>query len=71
MILYRPTDGDVQTTPSSIRPRSCFIMTQLGGAISPRVLDVRSSVERLMNSAGFTCFDADSATQGRDFLLKI
>lgn len=71
MILYRPTDGDVQTTPSSVRPRSCFIMTQLGGAVPQSVLDIRSRVESLMASAGFTCFDADSVTQGKDFLLKI
>lgn len=71
MILYRPTDGDVQTTPGSIRPRSCFIMTQLGGAVPQVVLEIRSRVEGLMASAGFTCFDADSVTQGRDFLIKI
>src|SRR5690606_6451039 len=71
MILYRPTDGDVQTTPSPVRPRSCFIMTQLGGAVPPSVTEIRSRVEALLASAGYTCFDADSVTQGRDFLIKI
>lgn len=71
MILYRTTDGDVQTTPSSVRPRSCFIMTQLGGAVPPSVTEIRSRVEALLASAGYTCFDANSVTQGRDFLIKI
>lgn len=71
MILYRPTDGDVQTTPTPIRPRTCFVMTKLGQPIPPTCLEIRQQVESILTENKFGCIDANSATTGRDFLHKI
>lgn len=71
MIPYRPTDGDAQTTPASIRPRTCFLMTKLGEAIPDSCQTIRTDVERILNDHAIECIDANSATTGRDFLLKI
>ena len=71
MILYRPTDGEIHTTPIRLRPRCAFIMSQLGGPVPEIVLDVRRSLLRLLSEHSYSALDADSLTTGKDFLLKI
>lgn len=71
MILYRPTDGDVENKPIIIRPRTCFLMTKLGNPISDELLEMRESVTSILNEFKYGCIDANSMTTGKDFLLKI
>jgi hypothetical protein len=71
MIYYQPTTGDPHTAGIPPRPRHCFLMTQLGGAIHPELQAMRDLVERVLGSHRFTVIDADSQTTGRDFLMKI
>jgi hypothetical protein len=46
-------------------------MAQLGGEVPDLVLQVRSSVLRLLAEHSYSAIDADSLTTGKDFLLKI
>jgi hypothetical protein len=71
MILYRPTDGDVQNMPITIRPRTCFLMTKLGNPISGELSEMRKSVTKILREFTYECIDANSMTTGKDFLLKI
>ncbi len=71
MIYYQPTSGDPHTGRIAIRPRHCFLMTQLGGDIDPELAAMRHSVETVLARHRFDVVDADSRTTGRDFLLKI
>lgn len=71
MILYRPSDGDVQSAPVQWRPKTAFIMAQLGGEIPQKVSDARREVDVALKAHGFNSIDADSVTTGKDFLNKI
>lgn len=71
MIRYNPIDGDAITNTLPVRPRYCFLMTQLGGDIDPDILNIRADIERSCSNYKFQLIDASSATTGRDFLLKI
>ena len=71
MILYRPTDGDVHTSPIQWRPRTCFVMAQLGPPIPPKLQDARSDFEQVLDRFDYKQIDADAVTTGQDFLLKI
>lgn len=71
MIFYNPTNGDVLSTPISYKPRSCFIMTQLGHDLPDNAKIIRANLKRLILSKGFKEIDANSAVSGRDFLTKI
>jgi hypothetical protein len=71
MIYYRPTDGDPHLAPLRFRPRTCFLMTQLGGSIPPILSDIRTALKEVLLERSFSLIDADSAVTGRDFLIKI
>jgi hypothetical protein len=71
VIYYRPTDGDPLTTPVRTRPRTCFLMTQLGGPVPPILAEIRSALLAALNEHGYRLVDADSLVTGKDFLLKI
>lgn len=71
MILYRPTDGDVNLAPIKWRPKTAFIMSQLGGRVPTTVTDVRNRVQSILVDHDFSMIDADSVTTGKDYLLKI
>ena len=71
MIYYHPIDGDVYSSPITMRPKTCFLMTKLGQPIPPRILEVRRSVEKILFANNFEHIDASSFTLGRDFLFKI
>jgi hypothetical protein len=71
MIYYSPLDGDPQVTPLRLRPRTCFLMTQLGGSVPPVVPEIRSAIREVLKEHAYSLVDADSAVTGRDFLLKI
>ena len=71
MILYRPTDGDVHANPLEFKPRTCFVMAQLGGSIPPELREARKAFAEILPTYKYRQVDADGVTTGRDFLLKI
>ncbi|TDG12871.1 hypothetical protein E2F43_15035 [Seongchinamella unica] len=71
MILYRPTDGEVLTTAVTPRPKTCFLMTQLGTPVPAEISRIRSSVENQLKKKKIELIDADSVVTGGDFLDKI
>jgi hypothetical protein len=71
VIHYRPTDGDAQVTPLRARPRTCFLMTQLGGTVPPPLDEIRERLRRVLAAGEYDLVDADSVITGKDFLLKI
>lgn len=71
MILYELTNGDPYTRKIDYRPRTCFLMTQLGGTVPPEVDDIRRDLGSVLDTHGFKLIDANSTITGRDFLTKI
>lgn len=71
MIFYRPTDGDVESTPINWRPRTCFLMAAMGGSVPDDVLSAKRKVAAALRRARFSIVDAASFTTGKDYLLKI
>ena len=70
MIFYRPTDGDPYTTAIKYRPRTCFLMTQLGEPHA-EVVAIRAHILDILSTFDIKLIDADSKVTGKDFLLKI
>jgi hypothetical protein len=70
MISYRPTDGDPYTQPIEYRPKTCFLMTQLGNP-GKEVLAIRHNLTNVLHQSGIEVIDAGSVVTGKDFLLKI
>jgi hypothetical protein len=71
MILYDPTNGDVVTTPTECRPRTCFFMSKVGDSAPPVVQEVRGRLSSLLAEIGYSLIDATDITTGKDFLRKI
>lgn len=71
MIYYKPTDGEIQTTPIESRPKHCFLMTQLGEPIPDKIEQIRVEVLDVLDTFGYGLLDANSKVTGRDFLIKI
>src|SRR4051812_18325345 len=71
MIFYRPTDGDVETSPVAWRLRTCFLMSAMGGSLPAEVLNTKRRVRGILRASNFRIVDAASVTTGKDYLLKI
>ena len=71
MIFYRPTDGDVENTPISWRPRTCFLMAAMGKPIPAEVSNAKKRVKAVLRRAKFDIIDAADVITGKDYLLKI
>lgn len=71
MIYYKPTDGEIQTTPIESRPRECFLMTQLGEPVPEQVSQIREEIRKILADFKYGLLDANSKVTGRDFLIKI
>lgn len=71
MILYGLVDGDVHTRKIRYRPRTCFLMTQLGEPIPEEVVNIRQDLKRALELHNVALIDANSEITGKDFLLKI
>jgi hypothetical protein len=71
MILYDPTNGDVVTTPTECRPRTCFFMSKVGRDAPPIVAEVRSRLSALLGEIDYFLIDATQITTGKDYLRKI
>ena len=71
MILYRPIDGDVLSTPIHLKIKTCFLMRQLKDPIPPILEEMKIKLTAILSEGGIKIIDADSRTMGRDLLLKI
>ena len=71
MIFYSPINGDATTTGIVSRPRTCFLMTQLGRPIPAILGEIRDSIIQVLKNYKMELIDADSVITGRDFLIKI
>jgi hypothetical protein len=71
VIYYRPTDGDVHGAGVAWRPRTCFLMSAMGGRLSPELERAKHRVRALLRAAGIGVVDASSVTTGKDYLLKV
>ena len=71
MIHYSPVDVDPRRGPIRWRPKTAFIMQQLGTPIPRLVKSTRKQVETGLTRAGFSVVDAKTLTTGHDYLLKI
>ncbi len=71
MIYYSPTNNDVLQNFITYRPKTCFLMTQLGGELSPKLKKIISDLKDHLKKAGIDIMDANSLVTGSDFLDKI
>ena len=71
MINYSLIDGDVYSKQIKYRPRTCFIMTKLGGKIPKEISNMKKTAAKYLKSQKFEVIDASSKVTGRDFLFKI
>jgi hypothetical protein len=71
MILYRLNEGLAYQEKVLYRPRTCFLMTQLGDPVPPEVEAVRKKLKSALDEYGVELIDADSEVTGGDFLFKI
>jgi len=71
MITYSPVDGDALISGIKNRPKTCFLMTQLGEPVASEVVEIRESLRKILMPHGVALIDASSQVTGRDFLLKI
>ncbi|NNM59100.1 MAG: hypothetical protein HKM04_04730 [Legionellales bacterium] len=54
-----------------IRPRHCFLMTQLGTPIPEEVLEIVKKVTEICNLNNYMVIDATEEVTGRDFLGSV
>jgi hypothetical protein len=71
VILYRLNGGQVYQEPVLYRPRTCFLMTQLGEPVPEEVVEIRRSLKTILDQHDIALIDADSEITGGDFLIKI
>lgn len=71
MILYRLNEGLAYQEKVLYRPRTCFLMTQLGDPVPPEVDAIRKKLKSALDEYDVKLIDADSEVTGGDFLFKI
>ncbi|MBA2692675.1 MAG: hypothetical protein H0U65_09305 [Rubrobacter sp.] len=71
MILYRLNEGLAYQEKILYRPRTCFLMTQLGDPVPPEVDSIREKLKSALEEHDVALIDADSEVTGGDFLFKI
>jgi len=71
MIIYDPIEGDAYSKKVNYRPKTCFVITQLGEPIPELVNKIRRTLNKSLKAREIKVIDANSAMTGRDFLDKI
>lgn len=71
MILYRPIDGEVLSSPVKYQPSTCFLMTKLGTPVPKDLQRIRKRIASVLKKEKIKIIDANSVVTGRDFLLNI
>jgi hypothetical protein len=70
-MIYQPTDGELLDRLTECRPKTCFLMTQLGKPVPAVVGEIRNKLVNLLRRHGIKLLDANAEVTGRDILLKI
>ena len=70
-MIYQPTDGEILDRLTKCRPKTCFLMTQLGEPMPANVREIRSKLVNLLRPHGIKLLNAKAEVTGRDILLKI
>jgi hypothetical protein len=71
VIYYSPVNGDVRQEPVLWRPKTAFIMQQLGDPVPDAVLDTRRAIDQVLKRTGWSAIDASDEVTGQDYLAKI
>ena len=71
MIIYDPISGDAYSKRIYYRPRTCFVITQLGEPIPELVNKIRRTLNKSLKAREIKVVDANSVMTGKDFLDKI
>jgi len=71
MNFYNPNSGEVDTGPVAYRANTCFLLTQIGGALTNEVEHIQQAILSVLKSRNIKLTDATSEVTGKDFLLKI
>jgi len=71
VIYYRPTDGDPYPASLVLRPRTCFLITQLGQPLPDSLPEIHDIIRATCAKKRFQVRDATALVTGKDFLLKI
>jgi hypothetical protein len=70
-LIFSPVDLSELRGPFKPRPRSAFLMLQLGGTISAQELHIQRLVERLLSIRGIETVTAAAVRGTGDYLQKI
>ena len=70
MIYYSP-DNDPVTQWIKYNPKSCFLMTQLGGVRPLDLIEIIDKAKSILEDRKIKLLDANSEITGKDFLNKI
>jgi len=71
MIIYNPIEGDAYSKRVNYRPKTCFVITQLGEPIPGLVNKIRRTLNKSLKAKEIKVVDANSVMTGKDFLDKI
>jgi hypothetical protein len=71
MIIYDPIEGDAYSKRVNYRPKTCFVITQLGEPIPLLVNKIRRTLNKSLKARDIKVVDANSVMTGKDFLDKI
>lgn len=71
MIYYDLIEGDAYAKSIHYRPKTCFVMTQLGDPVPRSIINIRRALKRNIDPRGIKLIDAGHDVTGKDFLNKI
>lgn len=71
MIFYDLAGSDAYSKRIRYRPKTCFIMTQLGSPVLKSVQGIRRTLTKSLKAHNMTAIDANYDVTGKDFLDKI
>lgn len=71
MFCYSITTGDLYAGRICVRPRTCFIMTQIARPLPSSIVNTRRTLRRCLSRVNFDSLDTGYEITGRDFLNKI
>ena len=71
MIYYRPTDGDPYPSTLELRPRTCFLMSQLAQPLDDPLQEIHDAIREVCADKEFAVRDASDLVTGKDFLLNV
>jgi len=70
MIVYHPFEGHISSDPFDYRPKTCFLMTQLGNPVPQSALNIKRSLKNQLKAKKINLIDAESVVTGGDYMTK-